>query len=52
MGYVNRQSVFAILQKYYTGQNLIDKFDRTIVEFNQRSGEMTEREILNFAKEC
>lgn len=52
MDYVNRQSVFAILQKYYTGQNLIDKFDRTIVEFNQRSGEMTELEILNFAKEC
>lgn len=52
MDYVNRQTVFAILQKYYTGQNLIDKFDKTIVEFNKRSGEMTEREILNFAKEC
>nr|DAN15762.1 MAG TPA: Tethering Ubl4a to BAGS domain [Caudoviricetes sp.] len=50
MDYVNRQSVFTILQKYYSGQNLIDKFDRTIIEFNQRLGEMTEREILDYAR--
>ena len=50
MNYADRQTVFAILQKYYTGQNLIDKFDRAIVEFNQRSGEMTEREILDYAR--
>lgn len=50
MNYTDRQTVFAILQKYYTGQKLIDKFDQTIVEFNQRSGEMTEREILDYAR--
>lgn len=50
MNYTDRQTVFAILQKYYTGQNLIDKFDRTIVEFDQRYGEMTEREILEYAR--
>nr|DAK33888.1 MAG TPA: hypothetical protein [Caudoviricetes sp.] len=50
MNYTDRQTVFAILQKYYTGQKLIDKFDQTIVEFNQRSGEMTEWEILDYAR--
>ena len=52
MNYTDRQTVFAILQKHYTGQILIDKFDRTIVEFAQRFGEMTERQILDYAKEC